>query len=211
MGLFGFAIKINFLSPLYGYFEAGFEKSVSLGKAYEVALGIIVAGKNATIDYYAGTLEEVKRSPFGLFISGGYKFGRLPDFLIFGKSKASHLMQGTYVKPIVYFGNYKENIIMEKANSTYEVGDQNVTFGALQIEFGRQWVLGEKMVMDLYWGFGYGIDNKEDSYQYYNSQPDYYENTSAFNYAYARGGSSPGFALSFGLKMGLLLKNKEAK
>ncbi|TMI61577.1 MAG: hypothetical protein E6H07_18840 [Bacteroidetes bacterium] len=204
------AIKINFLSPLYGYFELGYEKSVSLGKSYEFSLGIIGAGKNSTIDYYSGTIEEVKKSPFGFFISGGYKFGRLPDFLIFGKSKASHLMQGTYVKPIVYFGNYKENIIMEKANSTYEVGEQNVTFGALQIEFGRQWVLGEKMVMDLYWGFGYGIDNKEDSYQYYSSQP-YYENTSAFNYAYARGGSSPGLALSFGLKMGLLLKNKEAK
>lgn len=34
------------------------------------------------------------------FVSGGYKFGKLPSFILFGKTKMSHIMQGTYAKPI---------------------------------------------------------------------------------------------------------------
>lgn len=199
------AIKLNFLSPLYGFTEIGFEKSKGVGKSYEFSLGIIGAGKSLQLDYYYGQIGEVKRSPFGAFISGGYKFGKLPDFILFGKSKASHLMQGTYVKPIAYIGHYKENQIVYKSNNTYELGKQNVTFGALQLEIGRQWVLGDKLLLDFYQGIGYGFDNKEQNYQ----DPFYYEDYSAFNYANARAGRSPGFSLTFGIKLGLLLKNKE--
>ena len=112
-------------------------------------------------------------------------------------------MQGTYVKPILYIGNYKENRIVEKANNTYEVGKQNVTFGALQIEVGRQWVLGENLLLDIYQGIGYGVDNKKPVYDYIY---DYGYNASAFNYANARAGTSPGFSFTFGIKLGWLLK-----
>jgi len=200
------AIKLNFLSALYGYSEIGFEKSTGVGKGFEVSLGIIGAGKSEIINYYNGQnnqLGEVKRSPGGFFVTGGYKFGKLPDFILFGKSKATHLMQGTYVKPILYIGNYKENRIVEKANNTYEVGKQNVTFGALQIEVGRQWVLGENLLLDIYQGIGYGVDNKKPVYDYIY---DYGYNASAFNYANARAGTSPGFSFTFGIKLGWLLK-----
>jgi hypothetical protein len=205
------AIKLNFLSPLYGYTEIGFERSTGVGRGYEFSLGIIGLGKSETLEYnYTSTQPEtIKRGQAGVFISGGYKFGKLPDFLIFGKTKMSHLMQGTYAKPILYFGYYKENQVMEKANATYEVGTQNVTFGALQIEFGHQWVFSEKFLLDLYWGFGYGADNKKDAYQYDSGSGYYYDDydgTAAFNYANARAGSSPGFSLTFGLKMGWLIK-----
>lgn len=203
------AIKVNFLSPLYGFFEVGYERNVSFGKSYEFSLGIIGAGKSERLYYTSSQLGEVKRGQVGLFVSGGYKFGKLPDLLIFGKSKASHLMQGTYLKPIVYLGHYKENIIINKANNITEIGKQNVTFGALQLELGRQWVLGEKLVLDLYNGIGYGFDNKEDTYQYVNSTPYYYDDVSAFNYANGRVGKSPGLSFSFGIKLGLLLKNKQ--
>ncbi|HEV8507852.1 MAG TPA: hypothetical protein VGQ53_20745, partial [Chitinophagaceae bacterium] len=170
------AIKLNFLSPLYGYTEIGFERSTGVGRGYEFSLGIIGLGKSETLEYnYSSSQPEtVKRGQAGVFISGGYKFGKLPDFLIFGKTKMSHLMQGTYAKPILYFGYYKENQVMEKANATYEVGKQNVTFGALQIELGHQWVFSDKFLLDLYWGFGYGADNKKDAYQYDSGTGYYY-------------------------------------
>ena len=114
-------------------------------------------------------------------------------------------MQGTYVKPIVYVGNYSENQIVYKANNTYEVGKQNVTFGAIQVELGRQWVLGERFLFDTYWGIGYGFDNKKDNYLNPNNN-NYYDNTSAFNYVNARGGKSPGISATWGLKLGWLLK-----
>ena len=200
------AVKINFFSPLYGYFEAGYEKSLGYGKGYELSLGIIGAGKSSRLDYFYGNLGEVKRGQAGIFASGGYKFGKLPDFIIFGKSRGSHLMQGTYVKPILYLGHYKENIIISKGSNLYEVGKQNVSFGALQIEIGRQWVLGEKILLDIYQGLGYGVDNKKDSYQYSSSSLGYDNNVAAFNYANVRLGKSPALSYTIGLKVGLLLK-----
>jgi hypothetical protein len=201
------AIKLNFLSALYGYTEIGFEKSTGYGKGFEVSVGIIGAGKSGILNYnyYNSQIGEVKRNPFGVFFTSGFKFGKLPDFILFGRSKATHLMQGTYVKPILYLGNYSENRIMDKGNNTYEVGKQNVTFGALQIEVGRQWVLGDKFLLDIYEGLGYGVDNKKSSFQdLFNGG--YNDNTTAFNYANARGGKSPGLSFTFGIKLGWLIK-----
>lgn len=202
------ALKLNFLSALYGYTELGFEKSTGVGKSFELSVGVIGAGKAGILEYnyYNSQLGEVKREPFGFFVSGGYKFGKLPDFLIFGKTKATHIMQGTYVKPIAYLGNYSENKIVYKGNNQYEVGRQNVTFGALQLELGRQWVLGESFVLDTYWGVGYGFDNKKPSYEYQYGGYQYYDDYSAYNYVNARGGKSPGVSATFGIKLGWLLK-----
>lgn len=200
------AIKLNFLSPLYGYTEIGFEQSTGVGKSYELSLGVIGAGKSRFLDFYDSQLGEVKRNPFGIFISGGYKFGKLPDFIFFGRTRLSHLMQGTYIKPIVYLGNYKENRLVNKSNNVTEIQKQNVTFAALQIEVGKQWVLGDRFVLDFYEGLGYGFDNKKENYQdsYYSG----YDNFSAFNYANTRVGRSPGLSYTFGIKLGFLLKNK---
>jgi hypothetical protein len=204
------AIKLNFLSPLYGYTEIGFEKSTGVGKGFEVSLGIIGAGKSGTIGYFNSQFQEVKRSPFGFFVSGGYKFGKLPDFILFGKSRASHLMQGTYIKPMIYLGHYKENQMQEKSGNVFEVGEQQVTFGALQIELGRQWVLGDHFLIDIYEGIGYGFDNKKSSVKYLNNNY-YYEDAAAFNYVNARAGNSPGLSVTFGIKLGWLISPPKEK
>ncbi len=204
------AIKVNFFSPLYGYTEFGYEQSIGVGKSYEVSLGLIGLGKSETLSFYNGPSNRstnTKRGQAGAFISGGYKFNKLPDFILFGKTRMSHLMQGTYFKPSIYAGHYKENIIISKANASSVLGKQNVTFGALQLELGKQRVFGEKVVLDTYFGIGYGFDNKKDTYQYENGSNNiYYNDGSAFNYANARAGNSPSLSVSFGLKLGLLLK-----
>lgn len=200
------AIKINFFSPLYGYTEFGYEKNLGVGKSFEVSAGIIGLGKSEQFTYYNSQLQGVKRKQSGAFVSGGYKFGKLPDFILFGRTRMTHLMQGTYIKPILYFGHYSENMLIEKGNNLYDVGKQNVTFGALQIEVGRQWVLGDKVTLDIYEGLGYGADNKKDSYQYLNSTYNGFNDEAAFNYANARAGKSPSISFTFGVKLGLLIK-----
>jgi len=69
------------------------------------------------------------------------------------------------------------------------------------LEFGKQWVFSEKMLLDGFWGIGYGFDNKLSSDSYSNSQA-----TAAYNFANSRLGNSPGLSLSFGLKLGLFIK-----
>jgi hypothetical protein len=94
-------------------------------------------------------------------------------------------------------------MVVYKANTSYEVDRQNVTFGALQIEFGKQWVFGEKFLVDIFWGLGYGADNK---YKDNNNNYNYEDNGTAYNYANVRIGNSPGFSTTFGIKAGLLIK-----
>ncbi|HRH51454.1 MAG TPA: hypothetical protein PLP23_22065 [Panacibacter sp.] len=195
------AIKINFLAPLLGYSEFSFEKSTGVGKSYELSLGIIGLGKSQLLTYNSGTLAPINKNQFGFFASAGYKFNKWPDFL-FGRTRFTHIMQGAYAKPIIYLGNYSENREVYKPNDDAFIEKKNITFGALQIEFGKQWVFGEKFLIDIYWGLGYGADNKNksDGYAYYSDA------TSAYNYANARLGKSPGLSSTFGLKAGLLIK-----
>ena len=205
------AIKINFFSPLYGYTEIGYEQSIGVGKSYEVSVGFIGLGKSEPLDFYdrfSSTSRNVRKGQAGAFVSAGYKFNKLPDFIFFGRTKMSHLMQGTYFKPAVYVGHYKENIIISKANNSSLVSKQNVTFGALQLELGKQRVFGEKFLLDTYFGIGYGIDNKKDTYQYENTNNNYqyYSENAAYNYANARLGNSPSISVSFGVKFGVLIK-----
>ncbi|MBD0332390.1 MAG: hypothetical protein ICV66_07020, partial [Chitinophagaceae bacterium] len=133
-------IKVDFIGPLLGYSQITFEKSTAVGKGYEVTLGIIGAGKNQTIEYYDNTFRTSKRNQFGLSAGIGYKFNKLPNFL-FGKTRFTHIMQGSYAKPILYAGNYSENRVLYKGNQ-YTLERSNTTFAALQIELGRQWVFG---------------------------------------------------------------------
>jgi hypothetical protein len=187
---------------LIGYSQISFEKSTGVGKGYEVTLGVIGAGKNQRFNYYSNNVQLEKRSQFGISASFGFKFNKLPDFL-FGRTRFNHLMQGAYAKPIIYVGNYSEDRLIYKSNNTYVVERPNTTFGALQLELGKQWVFSDKFLLDGYWGFGYGFDNKKDDGDGFNT---YEDNSGAFNYINARAGRSPGFSLTYGIKLGLLIK-----
>lgn len=196
------AIKVDFFAPLLGYSQISYEKNIGVGKAYEIGLGIIGLGSSAQLTYYHTQLQTITKKQLGAFISAGYKFNKLPEYL-FGKTRLTHIMQGSYVKPVLYLGNYSENRIAFKGNSSYEVEKQNVTFAALQIELGKQWVFGDKFLLDAYWGIGYGTDNKQSSNDWdYSTSTD----LSAFNYANIRLGKSPGISFTFGIKVGLLIK-----
>ena len=190
------ALKVNFLGPLVGFTQITYERNMGVGKSLEASFAVIGAGKNGTLDYnyYSGSAQEVKKDQFGFGLAIGYKFNKLPDFL-FGRTRFTHLMQGGYVKPVLYMGNYKENMWVDKGGQTMVIEKQTVTFGALQIELGKQWVFADQFVLDLYGGFGYGVDNKKNTYDY---------DESAYNYLNVRTGSSPGFSLSGGLKIGML-------
>ena len=204
------AIKINLFSPLYGSTDFTYEKSNSVGNSFEITFGIIGAGKSDVLEYYysngtTSTTQEVKRNQFGFFASYGHKFIKQPTFT-FGASKLSHVLQGKYIRPVFYLGNYSENVLAYKGGSSaYVVDRQNVTFAAIQLEFGKQWVFNDKVLLDSYFGIGYAVDNKKQNY-YNPSYSSSYNDNSAFDYAVGRTGKSPGLAFSFGIKLGLLIK-----
>lgn len=195
------AIKLNFLAPFMGYTEIGYEHNIKVGQAYELSLGIIGLGKSRYLDYY----NNIKYEQRGAFISAGYKFSNMPSFFIFGKPRQKHLFHGTYIKPIVYVGSYSQNHFAY-TNTGTSLERKNTTFGSLNIEFGKQWEFSNRILFDLYFGFGYGFDNKkmdfEDNGMFMPA--DY-----SFNYANTRAGSSPGFSTTFGAKIGYLFDWKK--
>ncbi|MDB5211531.1 MAG: hypothetical protein JWQ30_2358, partial [Sediminibacterium sp.] len=182
------ALKINFMAPLIGYSEFSYEKNVGVGKSYELSFGIIGLGKSSQIDWYYNGAQETKKNQFGFFAGGGFKFNKLPDF-IFGRQRQTHLMQGGYAKPLVYLGNYSENMRISK-NNIMSVEKRNISFGAIEIEFGQQWVMGNALLIDFYWGLGYAFDNKDNGLGAYD--------IAVHHYSVSRIGTSPGLAVSGG-------------
>jgi hypothetical protein len=200
------ALKLNFLSPLFGYTQFSYERSLKPGRSIEFNLGIIGLGKNQVIDYYyyqpgTGSSQEYKRDAKGATIGIGYKFIKTPDF-INRNIRFAHLLQGSYIKPTLYTGVYDENIIDYKTQIPI-AERRTVAYGSLMIELGKQWVFSEQLMLDIYFGLGYCVDNIKDADNYsYSSISDEYQ---AQHFNTFRLSSSPGFALNGGLKIGILL------
>ncbi len=198
-------IKIDFLSPLLGHTEISFEKGIKPGRSMEFSLGLIGLGKNHEIYYYGSVsgFQDYRRSGRGGYVAAGYKFSKLPDF-INRNIRYTHVMQGFYVKPSVYAGTYSENVVSEK-NGQVVVDRRSVVFGALMLDFGKQWVMGDRFLLDIHYGFGYSFDNIKTDNNYYATFGDEY---SAHNFGVIRLGRSPGLGIMGGIKVGWLLKVK---
>jgi hypothetical protein len=201
------AIKLNFLSPLSGYTAFTYERSLRPGRSWELSLGIIGLGKNQGVDYYysPGVIygEEYMRSPGGVALGFGYKFIRTPDF-INRNIRYAHLLQGAYLKPLVYAGTYGENIIDYKTGTAIK-DRRNVTYGALMVELGKQWVFADKFLLDVYGGVGYCFDNIKE----YENISAYSDGYTAHHFTNIRFGRSPGFTMSGGIRIGMLLGGKK--
>jgi hypothetical protein len=202
------AVKLNFLSPLSGHTQFFYEKNLKPGRALEFSLDIVGLGKNYTIDHFYydpnGSLNEVKRDAAGAGIGIGYKFIRTPDF-INRNIRYAHLLQGSYIKPNFLAGYYAENIIDAKSGVPTE-DRRNVVYGAVMLELGKQWIFGDAFVFDIFFGLGYSYDNVRDDEFIYSA---YSSEGAAANFTHTRFGSSPGFAINGGLKVGMLLGKKK--
>ncbi len=195
------AIKFNFLSPLLGYSQFSFEKSISPLKGYELGFGIIGAGKNYQIDnfYFNGQYEPYRRNAFGGFVEAGYKFNKLPNFFNRGM-RMTHVMQGSYVKPTATLGFYTDHVLNYKTGNPVIEKRKNI-FGAIILDFGRQWVFGDKFLIDVYYGLGYAFDNVKHDYD-----NGYYSSDGYNHFVIQKAGPGANLGLNGGLKVGLLIK-----
>ena len=192
------ALKVGFLSPLNGYLPITYERNLGMGKAVEFTLGIIGAGKNEVIgteQMSNGEYRDVKRDAAGVHIAAGYKLNKLPTYFNRGV-RMSHIMQGFYVRPTVNLGYYSDNAIAYKPGGQ-ETEKRNVTFGALTIDLGQQWVFANRFALDLYIGFGYAFDNVREESNYV-----FGEN----HFPIILAGESGGLGLCSGFKVGWLIK-----
>jgi len=196
-------IKVDLFGLLRGYSQISYEKFLSPTSSIELSLGIIGLGANHALEYSDSVISAKAnyKSQSGFFISAGYKFNRI-SLLEIGRTERTSVLQGLYAKPVIYFGRYEENriAITNIQQRTYELKRPTTTFGALQIELGKEWVIKDQILIDGYVGIGYCLDNKD----YYSSSYYTLKTTSAFNYCNQRIGTSPGISTTFGIKVGYL-------
>ena len=168
------ALKFEFFAPLTGNFTLGYESYVAKGVSWETKLGIIGAGKN---------VENQK----GVFAKIGPKFKLTPDYIVKGMVSA-HPLRGAYIKPELIINHFKSDD--DFGYPGYESMKESHSGGAIMINYGKQFVLGNKITLDWSIGAGYGFGNGGDG---------------GFRYGFAAGGSDLPFAVSSGFTLGILL------
>jgi hypothetical protein len=133
------AVKLNFLSPLWGITTFGYERALKPGQSIEGAAGIVGLGFQNPGD------------ALGIGLKAGYKFIRSPDFYLQGMRYA-HILKGGYVRPELAFASYE----IRKDES------HHVTKFAVLLNLGKQWVFSDVFLVDLYFGLGYGYSNARE-------------------------------------------------
>lgn len=177
------AIKIDFLSPLTGNTTFWYERSLKPGSSIEGALGIIGLGIDP---------EDV--NPRGAFFKFGYKAIRSPDFYLKGMRYA-HILKGAYIRPELAVGFYSLDRYFYDYSLPYYTYNQrekvreNYFAMALHLNFGKQWVMNNSLLVDWFVGVGYGFNS---------------EGEGRYNFGWASGDSGIPISGTAGLKFGFL-------
>ncbi len=183
------AIKINFLSPLAGFSEFDYERSIKPGMSWTSGITLYGLGFDNHFDM------------IGLNLRGGFRFYRSPDYY-FRSLKYSHILKGSYVMPVMQFG--VNNLRMYKYME--EPVRENIANLNLLLNFGKQWVFSDVFLIDLYVGLGYSFTNFNK--KFFDNSGDLhitYEYSSPF---YSIGSN---FIMSSGISIGLLFKDKKQR
>ena len=134
--------KFRLLSPLFGYTDLIYERSLKPRRSIECALGLIGLGKQ---------WDKTR----GVSLRFGYKLITTPDFYLKGM-KYAHILKGTYVRPELATSFYKES------------GESKDFFAmALIINVGKQWVFDDFFALDCFLGLGYGYSSDDTVFTRY--------------------------------------------
>ncbi|HEY0896384.1 MAG TPA: hypothetical protein VGE15_07530 [Sphingobacteriaceae bacterium] len=202
------ALKVNFLAPLLGYTQLNWERNLRPGRNFEATLGFIGLGKrqeSASMSIYDGNTNSTRtyyRDPRGVFVSAGYKFARKPDYTVPG-ARLTHTFQGFYAKPELSFGIYGQNLLRRNFVDNSLNNDRKTTvFSGLILNIGKQWVLGEVFLLDIYAGLGYAVDNVGSG----EESEEYYYESNLGNHFILNTAAGSGIGASGGIRLGFLIK-----
>lgn len=195
------ALKYDFFGPVAGCFGLSYETFYRPSTTWEVDAGFIGLQLG---DYFGHD------SFGGGYISTGPRFYFKPDVNADVENYSD--FKGLYLKPellLNYFAfkdTYTEYIFDEFGNYYYE--DFDVDGSDLSVAvllcLGNQWVFRDLMVMDLWFGLGYG-GNWTDVNTEGLPEINYYDDNAPYKYSHVRFGDSP-LLFDGGLSLGFLIK-----
>jgi hypothetical protein len=130
--------KVDLASPFLNHITIAYEQKMKLGKNLEVKGGFIGFNLNKELYFTQGFL-----------LKAGIKYLKCSNTIRKGL-KYTNPMKGTYVKPELMVDRYTSIESGRKINST------NVAAACL---FGRQYIIGNVVCIDVYGGAGVGYQN----------------------------------------------------
>lgn len=144
------ALKLNFLSPLFGTTEIVYERGIKPNKSWETALGIIGLGN-----------DIADLNPRGVYGKFAYKFKRSPDYYAH-RMHYSHILKGAYFAPEIAlrYVAYDQNSYYYSdygSPASYNSDREKLVTLAFMLKLGKQWVFDDAFLIDIYAGLGYGI------------------------------------------------------
>lgn len=136
------ALKVSFLGPLVGNTNLTYEQNIQPGRSFEVKASFIGLGIN----------REGGDDPRGVIVSAGYKLMKKPTFLT-SDTRRRHILQGGYLKPEIFIGHTSFD-----TNNFFGPGDvrESSTTGGFMLNLGKQWIFGDVVLLDFFFGVGYG-------------------------------------------------------
>jgi hypothetical protein len=167
------AFKFDFFSPLYGSTHLAYEHMYKPRKCYEFGIGILGLGFNKDI----GGITQ------GLMLRASYKHYLKPYNL--RKRGLPPQLKGWYYRADFSVNGYQQNeFLIHTVDYKYENGigtyhlkrtdKQYKRYGsALVLNFGRQFLIKERICLDLYYGMGCGFGGQrllhQSDYFYYET------------------------------------------
>ncbi|MFT7613857.1 MAG: hypothetical protein ACI9J3_002837 [Parvicellaceae bacterium] len=177
------AIKANMIKPLFNSFELSYERSVQPSINIQGTVGIVTEAMNV------GEIGEQRTAEKGVYFKFQTKF--------FTKSvksgDRSHPLAGAYIAPeiILTAYNYNQNAYLynyQTGASTVSSENFSNAAGAFMLNFGKQWVLADVLLVELFGGLG--LDFGESDYR------------DTRRYSHINAG---GLAMDFGVRLGVAL------
>jgi hypothetical protein len=218
-------IKIHPFSFAFNHVSLAYEKVIKVGMNLDAEVGYI----NSSISQFQTLTPSGYGSPFttGAYIKPGLKFFLGQDFSVKGL-KYAHPLKGRYIKLDLAFAylNFQNVDRAMYSNTppmyTYTVVSSDIaafSYGGF-VNYGRQFILGNFLTLDYYFGVGFtgqsvsysnpgfNTANNNSSYYFYGYR-DFSKAISNY-YGFAR---IPGLGLSgtFGFRIGYILPSKQSK
>lgn len=152
------AAKIGFFAPLNNHIELGYERMIKMTTNLETKIGIIYPFIKEISNY-----DDIR----GGYLKVGIKYLLGQDYYIKGM-RFVHPLKGSYVKTEMIYCYFKKYDVtvghVHQQNPQYGYliytsvqGDVAYNTGAINLIYGRQFILGNLLTLDLYVGLGYGI------------------------------------------------------
>lgn len=222
-------IKVQPFSLALNYISVGYEKVIKVGTNLDIEAGYINNSMTTSQSFYSYGVSSHFGNPYcyGFYFKPGVKFFLGQDFSVKGL-KYAHPLKGRYIRLdfAVSYVNV-QNVTSAIRTNTYpyyysttgyvSTDISSVCIGGL-INYGRQFILGNVLTLDYYFGIGYSFQ----TYSY--SNPDYLttalSNTwnqrpsdqggNIFRYGALLRIPGVGVSGSAGLKLGYIIPSKKA-